>query len=355
MTGLSPAAKLARQHTLRAKAEEKEAAQRQSMVVEEDAAAAARSERRPSIEVPDTWARSTVNSRAGIHGGAAGAPAGGRISEDSLLESEDDGEIGYAGKYHHQGGETLDDDDDDDELAHRIAHIGFGAGQEEEYERWGDVAPPPAPVTPVRGILKQTSSYGPPTLPPSLLDCDGAEEDPLVGPEPVWNRMRSNSTDQHGNTGNGGYLASPGGLTRIPSPDPDHIDGLHHNHPQRTAPHSPPIDAAVGDAYDPFSPNFSPFDQSANTNFNAEKRLSFPYSNPAANASAPSLSQRPTAGRSTNRNVTGSFAPRKTLVWAPNCAVYHTFHGSEYDRRSEPATCNRLTPQLASEIKAVSC
>jgi len=41
----------------------------------------------------------------------------------------------------------------------------------------------------------------------------------------------------------------------------------------------------------------------------------------------------------------------KRLEWAPECAVYSTYDAGTYDRRSEPATCNRLTPELAMAIK----
>ena len=34
-----------------------------------------------------------------------------------------------------------------------------------------------------------------------------------------------------------------------------------------------------------------------------------------------------------HRAMTAPLGKKKELVWAPNCAVYHTFHGSEYDRR----------------------
>ena len=51
----------------------------------------------------------------------------------------------------------------------------------------------------------------------------------------------------------------------------------------------------------------------------------------------------------TNRSMT--VPARKRLNWAPECAVYSTYDAGTYDRRSEPATCNRLTPELAMAIK----
>lgn len=43
--------------------------------------------------------------------------------------------------------------------------------------------------------------------------------------------------------------------------------------------------------------------------------------------------------------------PPRRILWAPDCAVYTTYDAGTYDRRSEPATCNKLTPELALDIK----
>ncbi len=42
---------------------------------------------------------------------------------------------------------------------------------------------------------------------------------------------------------------------------------------------------------------------------------------------------------------------RRRIIWAPECAVYSTYDAGTYDRKSEPATCNRLTPDMAMAIK----
>lgn len=52
-----------------------------------------------------------------------------------------------------------------------------------------------------------------------------------------------------------------------------------------------------------------------------------------------------------HRSATTPPVEKRNINWAPECAIYHTFHAEVYDRRSEPATCNRLTPQLAQQIK----
>ena len=72
------------------------------------------------------------------------------------------------------------------------------------------------------------------------------------------------------------------------------------------------------------------------------------------NSSAPvlasmTLNSRP--GAKPQRSVTSPPVEKRNINWAPECAIYHTFHAEVYDRRSEPATCNRLTPQLAQQIK----
>ena len=48
---------------------------------------------------------------------------------------------------------------------------------------------------------------------------------------------------------------------------------------------------------------------------------------------------------------TGRTTPRKGIQFSPRLEVHETWHSQEYDRRGEPATCNRLTAQLAQMIK----
>ena len=101
---------------------------------------------------------------------------------------------------------------------------------------------------------------------------------------------------------------------------------------------------------DPLSTTFAPFDSPE-----PDTRLGF-YANPNANTSAPTLSllgQGSLAKPVTPRSMTAP-AARKRLVWAPECAVYSTYDSATYDRHSEPATCNRLTPELAMAIKQES-
>jgi hypothetical protein len=145
------------------------------------------------------------------------------------------------------------------------------------------------------------------------------------------NRQRSSS--------NSGAHLSPGPLSHIPSSNPAQIDGLVTPYPHHSkggvefAEHLDDSPNSIGDFRTPI------------------------YQNPAHNSSEPALSlmntpdhlngrQRPMqAGRSMTAPAS------KRLEWAPECAVYSTYDAGTYDRRSEPATCNRLTPELAMAIK----
>lgn len=157
----------------------------------------------------------------------------------------------------------------------------------------------------------------------------------LQPPAAPWTRTRSNSAD-----GADAITHEPGPMAKLPAPQNVNIDGV----------------KQAGDRtfenYDPFSPAFAPFDPPSGEREPLAERLHVPYANAAHNTSAPTLSKMPSSGKllMATRAVTAPLQ-RKNLNWAPECAVYHTFHASEYDRRSEPATCNRLTPQLAQQIK----
>lgn len=42
---------------------------------------------------------------------------------------------------------------------------------------------------------------------------------------------------------------------------------------------------------------------------------------------------------------------KRNATFSPRIAFYETWPSQEYDRRGEVATCNRLTPVLAQQIK----
>jgi len=162
-----------------------------------------------------------------------------------------------------------------------------------------------------------------------------------------------------------------GPLARIPSPDPDHIDGLH-RHGSHSSAHgttsTPPPDTAPP-SLPPLSFDFSsPLTTTFNTTkelpsapptapsnpTHSENRTSAIFQHPNFNSSAPALSTMGSAGSNhpqpplAHRSAT---APIKRLTFATNLSVYDTFSASVYDRRSEPATWSRLTPALAQRIK----
>jgi hypothetical protein len=147
-------------------------------------------------------------------------------------------------------------------------------------------------------------------------------------------RQRANSYTNSTQTN-----AEPGRLARIPSPDPGHIDGLHRS----SSPHEPVLSSFSAEFGDFTTPALSLTDKpdSSGTKFN--------YNHPTLNSSAPVLSS---IGNKTmtQRSATTPGNTRR-LTFATNLSVYDTFPASTYDRRSEPATCNRLTPALAQRIK----
>lgn len=191
-----------------------------------------------------------------------------------------------------------------------------------------------------------------------------------------------------------------GPLARIPSPDPDHIDGLHRHgsHSSANGPSSS-TSSLLSESSAPFLPplaldaNISRFSTTFTTapildyelpdtpstatsaNFSTststtsvassgrnggslelahvENRTSGIFQHPNFNSSAPALSTMGSTSINTPPTLTHRSAttPSKRLTFATNLSVYDTFSASVYDRRSEPATWSRLTPALAQRIK----
>lgn len=163
------------------------------------------------------------------------------------------------------------------------------------------------------------------------------------------NRQRSNSYNSH--------VSQPselGPLARMPSPDPDHIDGLH-RHGSHSANHSTSGDGATPTfQLPPFSFDTEGGTESPGAMSDAEdeprpqpeKTI---FNHPALNSSAPVLSSMLTPPANIPRSATAPSSKR--LTFANNLHVYDTFPATVYDRRSEPATWSRLTPALAQRIK----
>ena len=157
-----------------------------------------------------------------------------------------------------------------------------------------------------------------------------------------------------------------GPLARIPSPDPDHIDGLRHG--SHASLHGTPTDSSA-----PMLPPLSfesppsppskmskdlpatPFPSSSHAlaSLPPPDRSSAIFQHPSFNSSAPALSTigQPPPGSKPPLAHRSATTPIKRLVFASNLSVYDTFSASVYDRRSEPATWSRLTPALAQRIK----
>lgn len=54
---------------------------------------------------------------------------------------------------------------------------------------------------------------------------------------------------------------------------------------------------------------------------------------------------------SRSASITPSPVPVKSIVFSPRIQFHETWPSGEYDRRGETATCNKLTPLLAQQIK----
>jgi hypothetical protein len=173
-------------------------------------------------------------------------------------------------------------------------------------------------------------------------------------PSTSGTRGRSNSYNSHP-----GQTSELGPLARIPSPDPDHIDGLSrhpshssnhaHAHSQGISPSLPPLSFESSVSID--LPAGSPKDMSGYNSLapHPPEKSSSIFSHP--NSSAPVLSTFSGEKAPTLTHRSATVPAKKTLAFANNLSVYDTFSSAVYDRRSEPATWSRLTPALAQRIK----
>lgn len=323
MTGLSPAARLARQHTLKTNAE---AAAKAKAEAEAKAKAAAQGD--PNFST--TWEKNTTTRQGD------GPPARGlsRVNDDGTRVLVEDDDSDSDGGPYNQTMDGWDEDDDDwgeaqdEDTTLRQSLEGVRLEDDGEMEPWALGVRRSVERTrrPAKGILK--------TRP----DGSAYDQDTIVGPNPPFGRNRSNSYDS-----TPAHNSDLGPLARIPSPDPDHIDGLHrHSHSSGSTSFIPPL------AFEGKGATESPKDvEGANAALSPtpDKVL---FSHP--NSSAPALSTVFSTNPPTlsHRSAT---APAKRLAFATNLSVYDTFPATVYDRRSEPATWSRLTPALAQRIK----
>ncbi|WVQ99813.1 hypothetical protein IAU59_006956 [Kwoniella sp. CBS 9459] len=304
LAGLSPAAKLARQHTLRSRAEMIKKETERSGEPTWDNNTATRQTQQSNLPSIASVTASIPNGSTGpevvrVHPSQAPTVVHAVAVTDQEYDSEDDS----------SEGETVED------VTMTLGRTRLSEEADAEFQAtWGN-AWIDRNAVPKKGILKALSSYS-------------AED-----PQNAYNRQRSNSTQAS-------VTSTPGPLAQLPPSNPAQLDGLAHPSPR------------VDPAYDPFSSSFSPFDApsaSTNNNGGAVETL---YANPSHNTSAPTLSLLGQTGTKPpqTRSMTAPSA-RRRINWAPECAVYSTYDPGTYDRRSEPATCNRLTPELAMAIK----
>ncbi|KIY45809.1 hypothetical protein FISHEDRAFT_66851 [Fistulina hepatica ATCC 64428] len=378
MAGLSPAAKLARQHTLRSAARDKERAEmlerereRQRQLQEQQAREAAEAAAKQQLQqqeqqqdlqsLPMTWEMNTA-TRSGAGGTIRVNEDGTRVfAEDD--EDEDDDEAGGAvrsgmppphrdawdededweGDEYGEDGEdtTIRQDNPLDDSGYsgygaagpsraQQYAAGYTAGYIEEnddtLEPWAIGVRRSVEKTrrPTKGILKSTSLFE------IYLNRD------VPGPQ---TRARSNSYNSH-HSG----PTELGPLARIPSPDPDHIDGLH-----RRGSHSSSHATGLGDDPVPMLPPlaFESNPKATGGGGGGGDWTSAIYLH--ANSSAPTLSTLTGAPQLAPRSASQTVSKR--IVFANNLSVYDTFPASVYDRTSDPATWSRLMPQLANTIK----
>ncbi|KAI0075923.1 hypothetical protein K474DRAFT_1676021 [Panus rudis PR-1116 ss-1] len=343
--GLSPAAMLARQHTLKSNAEA--AARAKAEQEAKAAAAAAAAAQSGSGEpVPTTWEKNTTNRQG------EGSPARfGRANEDGRrVHVEDDSDSGSDDDHHHSQGYNMDswEDDEDWDGAQDEEDITIRQGidnvmlDDEEMEPWAINVRRSVERTkvPTKGILK------------TRADGAGYEQDAyLPQPNPTFARNRSNSYDSP--PAKPGSAQGPSHV--LAQPDPDQIDGLHKHshsssHGQSSSSFLGPLSfetdgSGIAGAGVDSPKEISESSTSGNTSTSGEKTL---FSLP--NSSAPALSTMFSSNPPTlsHRSAT---APAKRLAFATNLSVYDTFPANVYDRRSEPATWSRLTPALAQRIK----
>ncbi|GAA5960270.1 hypothetical protein JCM3765_002522 [Sporobolomyces pararoseus] len=168
----------------------------------------------------------------------------------------------------------------------------------------------------VKGILKGAGTYS---------------QEQYAKPRPSFHRIRASSFDAPQQQGRPG---SPGGATLVNViPTQAQVDGL-----------SPPSTSPRSDTHPPTS-----IEQIHDSAVSRVENGGSMYGNPSMNASAPVLTHF--AAQTAIRSNSAPGATGRRIAFAANLSVHTTWPAAIYDRRAEPATCNRLTPTLAQQIK----
>ncbi|KAI0325022.1 hypothetical protein GY45DRAFT_1375068 [Cubamyces sp. BRFM 1775] len=341
MAGLSPAARLARQHTLKSNAEA--AAKAKAEAEARAAAAAAAANQGP---VPTTWEKNTTNRQGDASPAKPGSSS--RVGENGtrvVVEHDDsDSEDGHSdgdhvNHSHSYSIEGWEDDEDwneaqeDEDVTIRQGLDNASLEDDDDMEPWAINVRRSIERTlkPAKGILKNGSEY---------------KQDDYLPPNPAFTRARSNSYDS----------AQPSNelphLGHLPPSDPAQIDGLHKQHGTSSNGHSPQNNSTFlpplsfdSKGLSMESPKQEEPSSTTGPSAPGEKNVLFNHPNSSAPALSLHSANPPTL---THRSQT---APAKRLAFAANLSVYDTFPATVYDRRSEPATWSRLTPALAQRIK----
>lgn len=354
--GLSPAAEIVRQHTLKVKKNEEAAAARKKA---EEERVRQQQQQQASEDSVTVWERGTTNKKGKRIGeyvydedddDEANQYQFHRDPADSGSDNDSDGT--HSGHGHSQrdierisrGWQDLDLDDDEDVTIRVNQHPQIHSQSsgmntqnsqimlpitEQDDETWavGIRRSLERMKRPAKGILRNADHNQEHVLLSMQTPSTDAAPVPLV-------RYRSNSY-------NHGSVNEPGPLARIPDPDPDHIDGLQH-HREKSGINGDHLPAfTFEDAHIP-PRSSSPGNVSVNSTGHGVFNL-------PVNSSAPVLSTF--ASHSNNATTIRPKGSQKKLAFAANLSIYDTFSAAVYDRRSEPATCNRLTPALAQRIK----
>ena len=361
LAGLSPAAKLARQHTLRSKAA---AAQKEAQRLSQG-----------SSSGEPTWDNNTTTRQAGQlpsissitegeegpYDQVQGDGGGGKIvriasrNAPTVVHAVAVAEHEYDSEEDSSDGETVEDVT----LQIGRTRLSDGSAADREFrEAWGNAWIDKNAV-PKKGILKSAPISRDPLstnflqslrLPASLMPIPHSDALSTEDLEATAHRQRANSAVDSTMPALRGPMSSP-------PINPNKMDGLDHSHvveqlhqsPGPSSPDSAILTNAATAGDSSFSTAFTSFDTIQKSP--SDLHLNYPYQNPAHNTSAPTLSLLGSSKPLTPRALTAPTPVKRRILWAPECAVYSTYDAGTYDRRSEVATCNRLTPELALAIK----
>ncbi|PVF96252.1 hypothetical protein CPB86DRAFT_816509 [Serendipita vermifera] len=326
LSGLTPAARVARQHTLKSNAEAARRLREQAAI----AASAPASQRNAPGKVPEPWEKNTTTRRA--ENSSRGVSEDGTLAED---HSDGSGEGGYDPQF-------------DPDATVRLTGLPDLEEEEDVDEPW---------AVGLRRSIERTRQPGKPVIKNHVGYVQEQHLDPPNAPFAA--RIRSNSYQTVSES-------QPGPLAHLPPPDPEQIDGLQRsnstsNTPEKKAFSLPAFNFEIGGGLDLESKGDD--DNKALDTLSstpgalanaADKPPTFAYAHPTANSSAPALSTMfsGNSGQGNTSTTTNSLTGiKKNISFAATLSIYDTFSGTVYDRRSEPSTANRLTPALAQRIK----